>query len=171
MDRLKRIVAAMLLLTFIFASAGCGQNKQRGPLDVKKVTYVEYSGYINYVEVYIITSDRKVTKYSVYPEDGHYDYLAGELPSEDKYEVKEYETSELSWTSLVNVLTRVNFMELKEDLSTTEIIDDASSYDIKVETSDAVHTSGGYAAGLTDDSDNRRFAEAQQYIRNAVRDS
>ena len=70
----------------------------------------------------------------------------------------------------MNVLTRVNFMELKEDLSTTETVYDGSTSYIKVETADAVHTSGGYAAGVSNNSDNKRYAEARQYIINALKE-
>lgn len=166
----NRVLMSRHYIIFMVLSiilAGCSGNIQRGPLDVKKVTYVEYGGDTNHVEMYVITSDHKVTQYSINP-DKNYDYLAGELPPEDYYELKEYEMSEMSWTSMVNVLTRVNFMELKEDLSAGGDICDASSFYIKVETSDANHSSGGYAAGLIDDSIGRRFAEARQSIMKAL---
>ena len=168
MEKLKRIIVAVLLMSLsMCAFAGCA--KRRGPYDVKKVTYVIYGGDVNHDEVFVITSDYKVTQYSIDPEaDRRYDYLNGEFASEDKYEVKEYETDELSWTSLEHVLTRVNFMELKEDISSDGSICDACTYFIKVETSDGVHTSGGYAAGMGGTVEDRNFAEAQQYVRNAL---
>lgn len=171
MERIKRAIAAVILLSLsIFSFAGCATKQARGPLHVKKVTYVIYGGDINHDEVYVITSDRKVTQYSVDPEaDKRYDYIAGEFPSEDKYEVKEYEMTELSWTSMVNVLTRVNFMEIQEDLNATGDICDACTYYIKVETSDASHTAGGYAAGMSEGYQHKNFAEARQYITSALR--
>lgn len=170
MEKLKRIVAAVLLLalgTSLFA--GCSDRKRGGPLDVEKVTYVIYGGYVNHDEVYVITSDHKVTQYSIDP-DPHtrYDYLNGEFPSGDECKITEYEMDEMDWTSMVNVLTRVNFMEMEEDIIPSGDIDDACTYFIKVETSDAVHTSGGYAAGTGDSVDDRNFAKAQQYICNAL---
>ncbi|MCR5292453.1 MAG: hypothetical protein K6E28_06160 [Eubacterium sp.] len=158
----KIIIAVIAVL----ALAGCGAGSQsRGPLDVKKVTYVAYNGELPQAEVYVLTPDYKVTQYSVETDtEGHYDYLAGELPSEDKYEMKEYEISESEWTNLVNILTRVNFMEIKEELPYSEGTCDAGSFYIQVETSEGIHKSGGYAAGIEKDSDNRRFEEARTTV-------
>ena len=79
MEKLKRIVVAVLLMTLsMCVFTGCA--KKRGPYDVKKVTYVIYGGDINHDEVFVITSDYKVTQYSVDPEaDRRYDYLKGEI--------------------------------------------------------------------------------------------
>ena len=119
--------------------------------------------------MYVFTPDLKVEKYSIYPEgDKTYDYLAGELPSDDLYDITEFEISDLDWSSMVNVLTRVNFMELEEDMSTKDIVDDGASYFIMVETTNAVNISGGYVAGYDDDPDSRRFAEAREMIENAI---
>ena len=145
-------------------------DNTRGPLDVKRVTYLIYCGGICHVDMYIITADLNVEKYSINPEgDKNYDFLAGELPSEDLYEVTEYEISDLQWESIVDILTRVKFSELEEDVSTKEDIFDGSSYYICVETSDATYTSGGYMAGYDHDSSGRRFAEAKEMIENAVK--
>ena len=145
-------------------------GQQRGPIDVNRITYVVYPGGICHVDMYILTSDLHVKKYSIDPEgDKNYDYLAGELPSEDRYEVTEYEMSDLQWSSIVNILTRVNFMELNEDMSTKDEVYDGSSFYIRVETSDSANTSGGYVAGYDDDPDSRRFAEARQAIESAIK--
>ena len=186
MKKLRKSVAAgLILLIGLFALTSCSRaawprnpdtasgtgttQRSRGPLDVTKVTYLIYSGDMPDVEMYIITPDLKAVKYSIRPEgDKTYDYLEGELPSEDLYDITEFGITDLQWSSIVNVLTRVNFMELEEDMSTKEIIDDGSSYYIKVETSDAVNVSGGYCAGYDDDADSRRFAEAKEMIGNAI---
>ena len=185
MERLKKlVVAGLVLLIGLFALTSCSKairtqsssrtsettQISRGPLEVTKITYLVYCGGLNKVEMYVFTPDLKVEKYSIYPEgDKTYDYLAGELPSDDLYEITEFEISDLEWSSMVNVLTRVNFMELKEDVSDTTGTDDGSSFYIKVETADGEHVSGGYNAGYPDDSESRRFAEAKEYIQNAVR--
>ena len=186
MRRHKMTAAAALLLSLgLFVFCGCARKQpqqeqepqrtesQRGPLDVDKVSYLVHSGDPNHVELYIITSDLKVTCYSIDPEDGSdLDYLEGELPSEDRYDVSEFEISETSWSSMVNVLTRVDFMNLSEELPAPEGTYDAAAVYIRVETSGEVHTSGGYAAGTSsDDSDHQRFAEARQYIDNALNDN
>ena len=187
MERLKKIiVAGLILLIGLFSLTACSKTSRtedsgkssettwtqisRGPLDVKKVTYLVYCGGLPDVEMYIITSDLKVKKYSIHPSDYdiHYDYLAGELPPEDQYEITEFDITDTEWSSIVNVLTRVDFMTLKEDMSTKDIVDDGSSYYIRVETSNSVNTSGGYCAGWGDDADCRGFEEAREMIDNAV---
>ena len=186
MVRLKNsIVAGLVLLTGLFvltscsnlirpqSSGGTSETAQisREPLDVKKVTYLVYYGGLLKVDMYIITSDLKVKKYSINPEpDKHYDYLAGELPSEDLYEITEFEISDSEWSGMADVLTGVNFMELDEDMSTKDIIDDGASYYIMVETTDAKNISGGYVAGYDDDPDSRRFEEARQIIESTIKD-
>ena len=186
MVRLKNsIVAGLVLLTGLFvltscsnlirsqSSGGTSETAQisREPLDVKKVTYLVYYGGLPNVDMYIITSDLKAKKYSINPEpDKHYDYLAGELPSEGLYEITEFEVSDSEWSGMADVLTGVNFMELDEDMSTKDIIDDGSSYYIMVETTDAKNISGGYVAGYDDDPDSRRFEEARQIIESTIKD-
>ena len=183
MEKLKKTIAAGLILVIgLFALTSCSKTVQpqrsretsettkisRGPLDVTKVTYLIYCGGLPDVEMYVITPDLKVQKYDIRPEiDKTYDYLAGELPSEDHYDVTEYEITDTEWSSIVNVLTRVDFMALDEDTSTKDIVDDGSSYYIKVETSDSTHISGGYCAGIDNDPVSNRFAKAMEMIDNA----
>lgn len=188
MEKLKKaVVAGLVLLIGLFSLTACSKTIQteisrgasesttkqvsRGPLNVNKVTYLVYCGGLPDVEMYIITSDLKVEKYHIKPDiydATYYDYLAGELPPEGQYEVTEYEITDLEWSSIVNILTRVNFMELDEDMSTKDLVDDGSSYYIMVETTDSSHTSGGYCAGYDDNADSRRFAEAWEMIYNTV---
>lgn len=177
MERVKKVVAAgLILLIGLLSLTACGRSRKeqrtRGPLAVKKVTYLVYYGGLPDVDMYIFTSDLKVKKYSIKPEGNkNYDYLAGELPSEDQYEITEFEISDGDWSSIVSILTRVNFMELDEDVSTKEMIDDGSSYYIKVETNASVHISGGYVAGYDDNPESRRFADAREYIENAIKNN
>ncbi|SCW33106.1 hypothetical protein SAMN02910456_00602 [Ruminococcaceae bacterium YRB3002] len=170
MDRLKNRITVLILLLFCAVSVfGCSDTQQRGPLDVRKVTYVVWSGDVCHVDVYVFTPDFKVKHYSINPEsDKNYDYPSGELPPEDRYEIEETEISEVDWSSIVNILTRVGFMELVEELPFPEDTDDAPSYCIRVETADDMHTSGGYAAGYGEDSDNRRFAEARDMMERII---
>lgn len=185
MEKLKKTIAAGLILVIgLFALTSCSKTVQpqrsretsettkisRGPLDVTKVTYLIYCGGLPDVEMYVITPDLKVQKYDIRPEiDKTYDYFAGELPSEDHYDVTEYEITDTEWSSIVNVLTRVDFMALDEDTSTKDIVDDGSSYYIKVETSDSTHISGGYCAGIDNDPVSNRFAEAREMIEGACK--
>ena len=188
MEKLKKtVVAGLILLIGLFSLTACGKTSKtqdsgkpsettraeisRGPLDVKKVTYLVYCGGLPDVEMYIITSDLKVEQYHIRPDvydKTYYDYLAGELPPEDQYEITEFEITNSEWSSIVNVLTRVDFMTLDEDMSTKDIVDDGSSYYIRVETSNSVNTSGGYCAGWGEDADSIRFEEAREAINNSV---
>ena len=186
MERLKKlVVAGLVLLIGLFALTSCSKairtqsssrtsettQISRGPLEVTKITYLVYVGGLNKVEMYVFTPDLKVEKYSIYPEgDKTYDYLAGELPSEGLYEITEFEISDSEWSGMADVLTGVNFMELDEDMSTKDIIDDGASYYIMVETTDAKNISGGYVAGYDDDPDSRRFEEARQIIESTIKD-
>ncbi|MCR5801961.1 MAG: hypothetical protein K6G57_06485 [Lachnospiraceae bacterium] len=89
------------------------ENQKAAP-DVKTVRYLVYYGGVCHVDMYIFTPDLNVKKYSINPEgDKNYDYFAGELPSEDRYEVTEIKISDAQWSDIVDTLTRVNFMELK----------------------------------------------------------
>ena len=185
MERLKKTVAAGLIFVIgLFALTSCSKTVEpartkattettqisRGPLDVTKVTYLIYCGGLHNVKMYVITPDLKVQKYDIWHEiDKTYDYLAGELPSEDRYDVTEYEITDTEWSNIVNVLTRVDFMALDEDTSSKDLVDDGASLYIKVETSDSTHISGGYCAGIDDNPDSRRFAEAREMIQNACK--
>ena len=159
------VIAATL---FTLAFTGCFTNNKRGPLDVKEVSYLVYYEDIGHVIYYVITDDYKVTKYSIFPEDDKtYDYFAGELPSEDQYKVTESEIDESGWSSIVNVLTRVDFMNLLDEFPPANVKDGATYY-IQVETADGNHRSGGYEAGYSKDPENRRFSEARQHIEYAL---
>ena len=144
-------------------------DEKADKLDVKSVTYLVYPGGVNQVIMYVITSDLNVEKYTVNGPDKNYDYLGGELPSEDTYEAESFEISESDWNDIVNALTEENFMELDEDLSTKEEIDDGSSYYIKVETADGTNTSGGYMAGYDKDAASKQFDEVKEVISNTVK--
>ncbi len=165
MEKLKKIVISIIVAAVCMtAFAGCGTNRKRGPLDVKKVSYLKYSDSDRQVDFYVITDDYKVLHYNIYPEEGKtYDYFEGEFPSEDKWKVAGYEIDELTWTSMVNVLTRVNFMELLDEFPAANV-EDGYYYYIRVETSDDVHESGGYEAGYRKDPENTRFSKARQQI-------
>ena len=79
----------------------------------------------------------------------------------------EFKITEESWTSMVNTLTEVNFMNLLEEFSPDDS-DDASSYYIRVETADDVHQSGGYNAGGHMDPESRKFSNARQAVDRAL---
>lgn len=169
MNSLKKTVLTVFSVMICIALlTGCTLEQKKEALDVKKVSYLVLWGDRPEVELYIITSDRKVIQYNIRPEeDKTYDYLAGELPSEDNYEVTEYEMTEASWNSLVNTLTEADFMNLLEEFQPDDS-DDSSSYYIRVETSDDVHQSGGYNAGGHMDPESRRFSNARQAVDRAL---
>lgn len=175
MERLKKTVAAgLILLIGMFSLTACGKLNQaqnsRGPLNIKKVSYLVYYGGMPDVDLYVITSDQVVMQYSYKPEgDKTYDYLSGEVPPDGWYRRYRFAISETEWTGIVNGLTRVDFMKLKGDTSAKESVDGGASYYIKVETNDSVNTSGGYMAGCDNNADSRRFANAREYIEKALK--
>lgn len=129
----------------------------RRPLTVKEVSYIVYSGDTLEANYYVISSNGMMKMYDIKPEDT--------MPKPDElfsgnhltdYQVSEYKIDKSYYESLVLILTRNNFMELKEDLS-IEGAYDAPSYYIQVQTEDHIHQAGGYNAGYGDDSDQRRF--------------
>lgn len=170
MEKLKKIFVSVITAALcVFAFAGCTGQSKKEPLDVKKVTYFIYVGDRDEIQLYIGTDDLKVTKYIIKPEEGTtYDYLAGELPSEDYYEVTEYEITEESWNSMVNALTEADFMTILDEF-TNNGAKDASTYYIRVETADGVHQSGGYNAGGSKDPESRRYSDARQAVARTLR--
>lgn len=169
MEKLKKTFTVFLVAAlFSFALTGCLMSGKKEPLKVKKVSYLVITQSVNRAEFYVITDDRKVTQYSITPEgDKTYDYFAGELPPEDNYKITEYEIDEQSWESVVNELTRVDFMILLEEFPPVNS-DDGSTYYIQVETEDGIHKSGGYEAGFRKDPENRKFSDVRQCIAKAL---
>ena len=169
MEKLKKICVSILAAALcLLAFAGCTGQTPKEPLDVKKVTYLIYCGGIQKVEMYVITDDLKVTQYTIWPEDGmDYDYFAGKLPTPDKYEVTESEMTEENWKNMVDGLTEADFMTLLEEFTNNGAMD-ASTYYMRVETSDGVHQSGGYNAGGSQDPESRRYSDARQAIERAL---
>lgn len=162
MDKIKKVTVTILATVICMCSLSACNSAKRGPLDIKKVTYVVCPGGLNLVYVYVFTPDLKMSEYSFSLDTANYrDYLNGELPPEEYCVIDAQEIPEMNWTSIENIFTRVDIMNLKEDMSSKQKIDDGSSYYISVETSDGIHMTGGYMAGKDDDSDSRRFAEAR----------
>ncbi len=162
----KRICLKGLAFLLAGSLAGCGLIQKKGPLEIQRVTYSISGGDTGFLKVYVITSDEVALydyKLSGSDLDG-YDYFTDGLPSEDAYTVSTHEVPEDEWTNLANALTRVNYMELPEELPAPEHFYDGCNYYIQVETADGVHKAGGYEAGREKDSDSRRFKEALEPI-------
>ena len=70
MNIMKKIGAAGLaFVTGACMLAGCSREKHsRGPLELKKVTYVCYAGDVEEVSVYVFTPDLKLREYEIYSE-------------------------------------------------------------------------------------------------------
>ena len=152
-----------------FVLAGCLNSGKKETLKVKKVSYLVLTQSVCRAEFYVITDARKVTQYSITPEgDKTYDYFAGELPPKGMYKVTEYEIDEQSWESIVNELTRTDFMKLLEEFPPVNS-DDGSTYYIQVETEDGIHKSGGYEAGFRKDPENKKFSDIRQCIAKALK--
>jgi hypothetical protein len=164
---MKRYMIVLIGLLIICAFAGCAPNSEP-TLIVEKVTFIHYFGDSHTIEMYILTSDFHLQKYVINPkDDSQIDLLGGEMPSKDEYIVEEREITESEWGNLVNILSRVDFMELEEELPRSEAYD-APSYYIQVETADDTHSSGGYNAGEGRDKANKRFKEILDEIRGII---
>lgn len=164
--KLKRIGLIGLMLLLAGSFVGCGLIQKRGPLDIQKVSYSIGGGDTGFLKVYVITSDEVVLydfKDSGSDLDG-YDYFTEGLPSKGEYTVSTHKVTKDEWTNLVNVLTRVNYMEIPEKLPEPENVYDGCTYYIQVETADGIHKAGGYEAGYEKDSDSRRFKGALEPI-------
>lgn len=164
-DKLKRICLIGSMFLLAGSLVGCGLSR-KGPLDIQKVTYSVGGGDTGFLKIYVMTSDEVVLydfRKSGSDLDG-YDYFTDGLPSEDEYTVSAQEVTEHEWTNLANVLTRVNFMEIPEDLPEPEGVYDGCTYYIQVETAEGIHKAGGYEAGYEKDSDSRRFRSALEPI-------
>lgn len=171
-NKLKRICLIWFAFLLAASLAGCGLIQKKGPLEIQKVTYSVSGGDTGFLKVYVLTSDEAVLydfKRSGSDLDG-YDYFTDGLPSEDDYTVSARKVTEDEWTNLANILTRVNYMELPEELPVPDHFYDGCNYYIQVETADDIHKAGGYEAGREKDSDSRRFKEALEPIRFIIGD-
>ncbi|MCR4566715.1 MAG: hypothetical protein K5769_01590 [Pseudobutyrivibrio sp.] len=159
------IIIGILILGVggFFLYEGIPDNK----LEIKRVTYMVHSGDTPELYIYVITPE-SVKYYDIYPtSSGQYDWFAGELPPEDEYTLEEYDISEQAWTNMENVLKRVNFMNLPEEIKGGDAFDGSSRY-IQVETADGKHISGGYIAGDGIGPTNTRFKRAVEAIGLAI---
>lgn len=179
MNRFKKLSAVLISVMCLFSLASCGSTDgsgtaeetrtARGAMKVSKVTYCVYYGDRPEVDMYVLTPDLKGQRYNLQADESiSAEYLTGELPSEDLYDLTEFEISENDWSSIVNVLTRVDFMTLPADMTSKQDIQDGSVCYISVEANGSANISGGYEAGSDDDPDSRRFAEAREYIEHAI---
>ncbi len=174
MKKIKMMILSVGLVILLLSSAGCGADKtdvkSKVYLEVNKVTFLRYSGDSQKIEMYIFTPDCHVDKYLIdSKENNQSDLLSGKLPAKDEYNISQYEITEEAWNNLVIIIARENFMELEEELSHEEVYDAPSIY-IQVESSDAVHKSGGYSAGEGENSDDRRFRIIVQAIDEIIDD-
>lgn len=158
----KRAIASLVgILLIPLSLAGCSTHGKQLS-DVQKISYIGYCGDQDCGTVLVITSDRKVKQYDITWDYKYPDLFAGKLPSEDKYNLTEYQISEEEWNALINALDANSFMELPEDIS-VEGFDMPTSH-IQVETADGVHKSGGYGAAYGDEDANKRFHAVQEEL-------
>ena len=152
----KNVIALLAgILLIPLSLVGCGtQGKQLS--DVQKISYIGYCGHqADCGTVFVLTPDCSVKEYDITWDYKYTDLFAGKLPSEDEYELIEYQISEEKWNALINTMNENRFMALPEDISIKGY--DMSTAYIQVETADVVHKSGGYGASLGKDGKHERF--------------
>lgn len=153
----KRFLSMFLcmMLCIVFMN-GCAQ-KEKVIYDVKKITCTFNLGDQDGARMYIFSADGLVTGYEIMPySNSGVNLFAGEIPSEDKCNKKEYTISEDDWKSIVDAINSNEFMELPEEFPKENIMDGSYHY-IEVETTQGVHRSGGYGAGTGKGKDHERF--------------
>ena len=176
MGTVKKIIIigfSFFIVTFAITGCKASNGSTRGPLDVKRVIYIAGGGDTGFVNVYEITPNEvsfyDYTSYRDEHNGDEPDYFADDITVAEEYLVSIGDVSESDWTHLVLNLTRVNFMELQEELPEPEEVRDGMNYYILVETADDVNKSGGYEAGYNNDSDNRRFRQVRDAIQGIIK--
>lgn len=167
----KRCSVAVLTATLlaILALAGCNSTYNSDYEDINQVIYVRTGGDVDMTEVFYLGPDltlgRQVFKGGFSYSDGN--ELMAVLGTMFSY-LEPLQISEDAWQSIVLEAKRVDFMTLPEELETSEQVSDGSTYYICVEAGGDTHVSGGYAAGIGMDSDDRRFGYLKEYIEIAI---
>lgn len=174
---MKKTIAALLagILFIPLTLAGCStqENGSSGATatstpslsatamqenNLPKITYVVSTASSATVRMYVLTADYTVKEYLMKGTEffGNYDFFAGELPPEHRYELTEYTISEEDWNALMNTINENNFAELPEKLPDGGVYDGASTY-MQVETVDGVHKTGGYAPADGGSDESKRY--------------
>ena len=168
---MKRRVAALLIMSMLAVSAlaGCNTGGTANNMEITEVVFVRTGGDVDMTEVFYfgpdLTLGRQVFKGGFSYSDGN--ELMAVLGTMSSY-LEPLQISEDAWQSIVLEAKRVDFMTLPEELETSEQVSDGSTYYICVEAGGDTHVSGGYAAGIGMDSDNRRFGYLKEYIEIAI---
>ena len=152
----KIVISIFAALILAFTLLGCGKTE---PLNVKKVTCVSYVSDPRRIYMTTVSDDLAIKFYEIYPEsDNNPDLLAGDLPPENEYDLKEDVISQEAWDEFVKLISEKKFMELPEDIELDGVFDGVSRY-IKVETDEGSYTVGGYCAGEGRGRDHKRFSD------------
>jgi len=153
----------------VSALAGCNAGGTANNMEITEVVFVRTGGDVDKTEAFILKPDLTLEHAEFKPglsfSDGS---ELMELLGEEPGNTDHLYISEDAWQSIVLEAKRVDFMTLPEELETSEQVSDGSTYYICVEAGGDTHVSGGYAAGIGMDSDNRRFGYLKEYIEIAI---
>ena len=137
--------------------------------DVTKVIEVYDFGSLDSAEMDIYTPDGVIKSYIVPGySDSSIDLFSGEIPSGKGCTVEERTISEEDWNSIVDSINDNQFMDLPEELPEVEADDGAYHY-ITVETTNGIHTSGGYCAGNGTGEEHQRFYGVKSILMDKIK--
>lgn len=164
-------VAALLIMSILAVSAlaGCNAGATANNMEITEVVFVRTGGDVDKTEAFILKPDLTLERTEFKPglsfSDGN-ELMA--LLDKEPGSTERLQMPEDAWQSIVLEAKRVDFMTMPEEIETLEQVSDGSAYYICVEAGGDTHVSGGYAAGIGMDSDNRRFGYLKEYIEIAI---
>ncbi len=154
----------VLLCSFILAMTmmvGCSSNTIQ---NVQQISYICGVGDYDQTDYYTISSDLHMQHYSFTSEDMDFSkLLSGEQPPESTL-VDEKDISQEQWDNILDVAQENDFLNLPENLSAGDDTCDGDTYYIELQTDEQTYRSGGYAAGIGTDTNDKRFANVRDAI-------
>lgn len=170
---MKKLMAALLVagLFGAVALAGCaaGGEAKNESCEVTRIVLVSTGGDGNTLDAYVFEPEPSLTHVSLAP-DTDLSHVGEESPWPEEAELsrERLSISEADWQGLVDVVDKVDFMDLPEVIKVSDLVLDTPSYYINVKTTEGSHESGGYAAGFGSDEPNERFDKLHEALNDVI---
>ena len=170
---MKKLMAALLVagLFGAVALAGCaaGGEAKNESCEVTRIVLVSTGGDVNTLDAYVFEPEPSLTHVSLAP-DTDLSHVGEESPWPEEAELsrERLSISEADWQGLVDVVDKVDFMDLPEVIKVSDLVLDTPSYYINVKTTEGSHESGGYAAGFGSDDPNERFGKLHEALNDVI---
>ena len=147
----------VLMMILLFAFSGCTSESDE-PTSVEQITFMHIEFDPPSYEVFVITPDYMVKHYDFtqYWMDTSFDYFTDPLPPDDQYTVEEWQSTEVQWNSMVDVVLENKFLDLPETIELKDGNDFGFSY-IQVVANGVTYKSGGYGAEYVSDKAGKSF--------------